>query len=178
MNKTKTFAVVALSFVLAIGMSSCKSKESLYKKAYEKAQAMNQGNTQVTDESATVNVTPVQPTIPATTTTVTTPTPPPVVPTRTTQDYNVKVQQESVQVVDGVGLKAYSVVCGSFSLQANAVGLQQKLKQNGYQAQIALNPDRKLYRVIASTHDTKEQAIEFRNKLRDSYPDAWLLYKK
>jgi cell division protein FtsN len=88
------------------------------------------------------------------------------------------VQQESVQLVDGAGLKAYSVVCGSFSLQANAVGLQQKLKQNGYQAQIAINPERKLYRVIASTYDTKDQAIESRNSLRATYPDAWLLYKK
>ncbi len=173
MNKTKTYAAVALCLTLAFGMSSCKSNESLYKKAYEKAQAANQSaqqTEQVTEETATINVTPVQ----QETTTTTTAAP----ATTTTTDTNVRVQQESVQLVDGAGLKAYSVVCGSFSLQANAVGLQQKLKQNGYQAQIAINPERKLYRVIASTYDTKDQAIESRNSLRATYPDAWLLYKK
>ena len=169
MNKTKTFAAVALSMVLAISMSSCKSKESLYKKAYEKAQAQNASNTQVTEDPTTVNVTPVQPATPVTTTTTTTPV---------TQDDNVSVRSEALQVVDGAGLKAYSVVCGAFSLQANATGLQQKLKQNGYQAQIALNPERKLYRVIAATFDTKAEAIPALQTLRQTYPDAWLLYKK
>ena len=171
MKKTTTYATIAASLFFAFSLSSCKSNESMYKKAYEKAQAMNQ-NTQVTEEPAVVNVTPVQQQTTTTTTTVSQSTTTPVAQS------NVKVQEESVQVIDGAGLKAFSVVCGSFSLQANAVGLQQKLKQNGYQAQIALNPERKLYRVIASTHDTKDQAIDYRNRLRESYPDAWLLYKK
>ncbi|MGN1214094.1 MAG: SPOR domain-containing protein [Bacteroidaceae bacterium] len=171
MKKTTTYAAIAASLFFAFSLSSCKSNESMYKKAYEKAQAMNQ-NTQVTEEPAVVNVTPVQQQTTTTTTTVSQSTTTPVAQS------NVKVQEESVQVIDGAGLKAFSVVCGSFSLQANAVGLQQKLKQNGYQAQIALNPERKLYRVIASTHDTKDQAIDYRNRLRESYPDAWLLYKK
>jgi len=173
MKNTKTFAVVALSALIVFGLSSCKSKESLYKKAYEKAQAQNTVNTNVTEEPATINVTPVQPTAPTTVTVVT-----PTTPTATTSQDNIKVQSETVQVIDGAGLKAYSVVCGSFGLQANATGLQQKLKEKGFQAQIALNPERKLYRVIASTHNTKDEAISFRNKLRESYPDAWLLYKK
>ena len=169
MKKTTTYAAVALSLIFAVSLSSCKSNESLYKKAYEKAQAMNQGKEQqVTEEPATINVTPVQQETTSTTTTT---------KTTTTTDSNVRVSQENVQVVDGAGLKAYSVVCGSFSLQANAVGLQQKLKQNGYSAQIALNPERKLYRVIVSTHDTKDQAIQSRNTLRATYPDAWLLRK-
>lgn len=171
MKKTTTYAAIAASLFFAFSLSSCKSNESMYKKAYEKAQAMNQ-NTQVTEEPAVVNVTPVQQQTTTTTTTVSQSTTTPVAQS------NVKVQEESVQVIDGAGLKTFSVVCGSFSLQANAVGLQQKLKQNGYQAQIALNPERKLYRVIASTHDTKDQAIDYRNRLRESYPDAWLLYKK
>lgn len=171
MNKTKTYVAVAFSLLLAFGLASCKSNDSLYKKAYEKAQQANQ-NTQVTEESAVVNVTPVQQEKTTTVTQVTQST------TSNTTDSNVRVQQENVQIIDGAGLKAYSVVCGSFSLQANAVGLQQKLKDKGYQAQIALNPERKLYRVIASTHDTKDQAISSRTRLRESYPDAWLLYRK
>lgn len=169
MHKTTTLATLALALFVALGLSSCKSKESLYKKAYEKAQAQNTNTTPVTEEPATtVNVTPVAP---ATTTTTTTTT------TSPSQD-NVRVQQEAVQVIDGAGLKAYSVVCGSFSLKANAEGLQKTLKDKGYQAQIVLNPERKLYRVVASTHDTKSDAITTRNQLRATYPDAWLLYKK
>ena len=48
MNKTKTYVAAALCMAIAFGMSSCKSNESLYKKAYEKAQAANQGTQQVT----------------------------------------------------------------------------------------------------------------------------------
>lgn len=170
MHKTKTLATLALAALVAFGLSSCKSKESLYKKAYEKAQAQNTTTTPVVEEPATVNVTPVAPATTTTTTTTTTPATP-------SQD-NVRVQQESVQVVDGAGLKAYSVVCGSFSLKANAEGLQKTLKDKGYQAQIVLNPERKLYRVVASTHEAKSDAIATRNQLRATYPDAWLLYKK
>ena len=169
MNKTKTFAAVALGMVLAISMSSCKSKESLYKKAYEKAQAQNASNTQVTEDPYTINVTPVQPTAPVTTVTT---------ETNVTPAADVNVRTEALQVVDGAGLKAYSVVCGAFSLKANADGLQQTLKNKGYLAQIALNTERKLYRVIAATFDTKAEAIPALQTLRQTYPDAWLLYKK
>jgi cell division protein FtsN len=169
MNKTKTFAAVALGMVLAISMSSCKSKESLYKKAYEKAQAQTASNTQVAEDPYTINVTPVQPTAPVTTVTT---------ETNVTPAADVNVRTEALQVVDGAGLKAYSVVCGAFSLKANADGLQQTLKNKGYQAQIALNTERKLYRVIAATFDTKAEAIPALQTLRQTYPDAWLLYKK
>ena len=79
MNKTKTYVAAALCMAIAFGMSSCKSNESLYKKAYEKAQAANQGTQQVTEDPATINVTPVQQESTTTTTTV-------VTPSRTTTD--------------------------------------------------------------------------------------------
>lgn len=102
----KKFFVLGLGLTAVFAMTSCKSSESAYKKAYEKAQQQqavaveqepNQGqaNTQV-------EVTPVTPT----TTT-------PVTPTQT--DVNsVRVQTESVRVVSGAGLKTYSVVCRKF----------------------------------------------------------------
>ncbi len=151
-------------------MTSCKSSESAYKKAYEKAQQQqavateqepNQGqaNTQV-------EVTPVTPT----TTT-------PVTPTQT--DVNsVRVQTESVRVVSGAGLKTYSVVCGSFSLKTNAEGLQRTLANAGYNAQIAYNEAKNMYRVIASTYDDKAAAVQSRDVLRNTYHDAWLLLSK
>ena len=89
---------------------------------------------------------------------------------------------ESVTVVSGKGLQAYSVVVGSFSLKANAEGLQSTLKQGGYDAQIAYNPQVNMYRVIASTSDDKASAVQSRDAIRGSKfnpkSDAWLLFKK
>ena len=119
-------ATVALSVCAIASLSSCKSNESMYKKAYEKsqAQAITEQTTVVkAEEPEPVKVTPV------TTTTTTT--------TRTDVS-NVPTRSEKLTLVSGTGLKAYSVVCGSFSLKANAEGLQSTLKKKGYAAQIAL----------------------------------------
>jgi cell division protein FtsN len=91
---------------------------------------------------------------------------------------NVRVQTESVTLVSGSGLKAYSVVCGSFGLKANAEGLQKTLINAGYNAQIAYNEAKNMYRVVASTFDEKVAAVQSRDLLRENYPDAWLLYAK
>ena len=89
---------------------------------------------------------------------------------------NVPVRQERLTVVNGVGLKAFSVVVGSFGVKANAEGLQRTLVNSGYSAQVAYNQDRNMYRVIASTYDTKQDAIMSRDNLSANYPGAWLLY--
>ena len=163
--KKLLFMGSALFMVLA--MTSCKSSESAYKKAYEKAQAQQPAATQVattTQQTAPVQVTPVSPSTPVTTT-----------------DYsNVSVRTEAVTLVSGAGLKAYSVVVGSFGLQSNAQSLQATLAQKGYAAQIvsAVVNGSNFYRVVATTHDTKDQAAQSRSALLGTYPDAWLLYKK
>jgi cell division septation protein DedD len=109
-------------------------------------------------ETQTVSVTPVQPV--------------------TTTDYsNVTVRTEEVTLVNGTGLRAYSVVVGSFGIQANAVALQSKLVGQGYQAQVVKSPSN-MYRVILSTHDDKASAAQSRDLVRATYPDAWLLYKQ
>ena len=146
--------------------TGCKSRESTYKKAYEQAQAQaaqQQGiaNSQSTEVPV---VTPVETRL-ATDAAV------------TDNADNVSVRQERVSVVSGSGLKNYSVVVGSFSVIANAEGLQQKLKNAGYNAQIAKNDERNMYRVIASTFDSKADAAMSRDKLRTDYPDAWLLFQ-
>ena len=89
---------------------------------------------------------------------------------------NVPVRQERLTVVNGAGLKAFSVVVGSFGVKANAEGLQRTLVNSGYSAQVAYNQDRNMYRVIASTYDTKQDAIVSRDNLSANYPGAWLLY--
>ena len=89
------------------------------------------------------------------------------------------VRSEDVSLISGSGLSSYSVVVGSFSLKANAEGLASTLKSAGYDAQIALNTERNMYRVVASTFADKAAAVKSRNQLRaGEYPDAWLLLKK
>ena len=74
--------------------------------------------------------------------------------------------------------KNYSVVVGSFSVQANAEGVQSTLKSQGYDAQVAYNSSNQMYRVVAATFDSKPDAVRSRNELRSQYPDAWLLYSQ
>ena len=141
-------------------MVSCKSSESAYKKAYEKAKQQ-----QTTTEA------PVQTAVVAPTTTVA-----PVQTVTTTPVTNESTRTENLTLVSGAGLKAFSVVVGSFSIKANAEALQKKLNGEGYAAQLAMNPQG-MYRVIASTFDDLNSAVQSRNTLRAQYTDAWLLRK-
>ena len=162
----KKFFVLCAGFCLAVSFTGCKSSESAYKKAYEKAQAQAAQQQQVTtpvEQTETPVVTPV----------VTKP----VDQTKVVDNLdNVTVRQERVSVVNGAVLKNFSVVVGSFSVIANAEGLQQRLKNGGYNAQIVKNEERNMYRVVASTFDSKADAVQSRDQLRATYPDAWLLF--
>lgn len=148
-----------------MALTGCKSSESAYKKAYEKAKAQETAQ-QTAPQPAETEANVVAPLVdkPATDT--------PVVDNVD----NVQVRQEKVSVVSGSGLKNYSVVVGSFSLKANADGLQQKLREAGYDAQLVKNDERNMYRVVATTFDNKADAAASRNEFRAQYPDAWLLY--
>lgn len=163
----KKSLMLCAGLCLAIAMASCSgSKESAYKKAYEKAKAQEAQQTEVAapQEEAPV-VTPLVEK-PATQTTV------------IDNTDNATVRTEAVTLVDGNGLKDFSVVVGSFSLKSNALGLQQRLKNQGHPAQVAYNPSINYYRVIVSTFDNKASAVQSRNQFRATYPDAWLLLKK
>ena len=163
----KKSLMLCAGLCLAMAMASCSgSKESAYKKAYEKAKAQEAQQTEVAapQEEAPV-VTPLVEK-PATQTTV------------IDNTDNATVRTEAVTLVDGNGLKDFSVVVGSFSLKSNALGLQQRLKIQGHPAQVAYNPSINYYRVIVSTFDNKASAVQSRNQFRATYPDAWLLLKK
>ncbi|MBO4802478.1 MAG: SPOR domain-containing protein [Bacteroidaceae bacterium] len=158
----RNYFVMGAAFCVALAMVSCKSSESAYKKAYDKAKQQ-----QTTAQVPTQQQTPTQqPTTVAPVQTVTT------TPVAT----NETARSENVTLVSGAGLKAYSVVVGSFSVKANAENLQKKLNAAGYAAQIASNPQG-MFRVIASTFDDMNSAVQSRNTLRAQYQDAWLLRK-
>lgn len=151
---------------VAVAFTGCKSSESAYKKAYEKAKAQENTTTPAVQQPTDTYVPEVAPV-----------TQTPVTDTRVVDNTdNAVVRQERLSVVDGAGLKSYSVVVGSFSVKANAEGLVRQLKAAGYPAQLGFNSDRNMYRVVATTFDSKADAVQSRDQLRSRYADAWLLY--
>ena len=135
----RKLVVLGMGVCLMLAFASCKSSESAYKKAYEKAKQQELAEPQV---EAPVEVTPV--------------VAPPVVTAPVTEAPKVAdtsgIREEKVTVVSGNdGLKDYSVVAGSFGVKANADGLKEWLDAQGYQATIAFNAEKAMYRVIVSS---------------------------
>lgn len=156
----KKTIILSLAILSALAFVSCKSSESSYKKAYEKALAQEQAQ-QATEP---VQVTPVV--------RETTPVVAPVV-----QEDHSDLRSEKLQTVGTGTLKAFNVVCGSFQSLTNANNLCTTLKNKGYAAVVAQNPETGMYRVIATSSDTRSGAVNDRDRLRSSYPDAWILYR-
>ena len=164
--------MICAALCAALMFTGCKSSESAYKQAYLKAKQQEElQQKQEAEAQAAKNennvVVPMEER--------------PVTQTQVVDNAdNVPVRQETVSVIAGAGLKNFSVVVGSFSLKANAQGLQQTLNAQGYNAQIVVNNQVSpaMYRVVATTFDSKVDAAASRNGLQNKYPGAWLLYAK
>lgn len=155
----------ALSLLLIGGMASCKSSQSAYRAAYEKAQEKK------IEEAAPVPAETVV-TTPSTTTTTTT----------TTSSAPVREQSERISAVDGNDalLKEYNVIVGSFRQRLNAQSLCERLRADGYPAVLAQNAAG-WYRVVACSFDNRPSAVQAREALQARYPqftDAWFLINK
>lgn len=161
----KKYSILCAGLLLAVAFTSCGTKEKAYRKMYEKSVAAEANNNAQQAAEEVAVVTPVVEK-PATETVV------------VDNSDNVPVRQGNYSVVSGDGLKNFSVVVGSYSVQANAEGMQGQLKSKGYAAQVAYDSATRMYRVVASTFDDKNEAVQSRNQLRNQYPDAWLLYNK
>lgn len=157
---------LGLGVCTVLAFTSCKSSESAYKKAYEKAKQQELAEPQPV-APAPVAVAPVE--------------------SRVVESAPVAapgVRQERVEVVSGAtGLKDYSVVCGSFGVKANAENLKNYLDQQGYNAVIAFNAEAGMYRVIVSTFADRDSAAAARDAFKAKYPNrsdfqgSWLLYR-
>jgi cell division protein FtsN len=165
----KKLVVLGMGLCIALSFTSCKSSESAYKKAYEKAKQQELASAPAEETVAT----PV------------TASPAVSAPAQSSPAVNVgTVREEKVQLVSGDGLKAYSVVCGSFGVKANAEGLKQKLDGEGYSAKVVYNAERNMYRVVVSSFDDRVQAAQARDNFKAKYPSnpefqkSWLLYAK
>ncbi len=161
----KKLVVLGMGLCVALAFSSCKSSESAYKKAYEKAKQQ-----ELAEAPAAAEEVEAAPVVAAPVATAPAPVAGPV-------------REEKVELVSGDGLKAYSVVCGSFGVKANAEGLKQYLDGQGYSAKVVYNPERNMYRVIAASFDDRVQATQAKEEFKAKYPNrddfqkAWLLYR-
>ncbi len=161
----KKLVVLGMGVCAVLALASCKSSESAYKKAYEKAKQQELAQPQV---EAPVEVAPV----------VAAP-----VEVKKATDAANGIRQEKVTVVSGDALKDYSIVCGSFGLKANAEGLRDFLSKEGYSPVIAFNADLAMYRVIVATYSDRASAAQARDAFKAKYPSrtdfqaSWLLYR-
>ena len=164
---------LGMGLCIALAFTSCKSKESAYKKAYEKAKQQELAEASAVEEAPVVEAAAVT-------------APVEVVPAAPVEIGTIR--EERVQLVSGDGLKAYSVVCGSFGVKANADGLKAKLDNDGYSAKVVFNAEANngqgMYRVIVASFDDRMQAAQARDSFKAKYYNnadfqkSWLLYAK
>ncbi|MDR2626858.1 MAG: SPOR domain-containing protein [Dysgonamonadaceae bacterium] len=132
---------------------ACKSKQSAYKAAYERAREKP-----VTPAPVVEQVT----TAPA-------PKPAPAI---------AEVKKERVTAVAGTGLKRFNVVIGSFQNKTNALSLKERMETEGFNVILAQN-EAEMYRVIVASYDAKYEAAvkrdEIKAKYAPLYADAWIL---
>lgn len=175
----KQTILLGMGVCMVLAFSSCKSSQSAYSKAYEKAKQQELAEQQATTPAAPVETTPVV------IASVTAPTEPKVVEsTPVVEAPQGDVRHEKVTVVSGNnGLQDYSVVCGSFGIKANAEGLKSFLESEGYSPVIVFNADAAMYRVVVSTFADRASAAAARDAFKAKYPNrkdfqgSWLLYR-
>ena len=174
MKKTIFLGMALCSLVV---MTGCKSKDSAYREAYERAMSQETTTTEPTTPVVVapvaeekVAVTPVKPVQSQSTNTV-------------VNDRDVRTIDGDITLVAGEPLKTYSVVVGSFVGKTNAEGLCNTLRSKGYEARVVktsetIKGQTGWYRVIASSFDDKGSAVSSRDQLKSTYNGAWLLYRK
>lgn len=172
----KKLVVLGMGLCIALAFTSCKSKESAYKKAYDKAKQQELAVEETPAVEAPVVEAPVVV------------APVEVAPAPAAPVEIGTIREEKVELVTGDGLKAYSVVCGFYTIKANADGEKAKLDNAGYNAKVVYSPSANNgqggYRVIVASFDDRMQAAQARDNFKAKYTNnadyqkAWLLYAK
>jgi len=146
---------MALCLILAFG-TSCKSKQSAYRTAYEQAKAREMAEPADDD--------------------VFTPVTKPITSTETRQERITPIAGENAS-----GLRLYSVVIGSFRNRTNAFSLKERMENEGYMPILAEN-EQGMLRVILTSHDNRTDAERSRDAVRQryypNYQDAWILERR
>lgn len=155
----KKTLIIALTLSTVLLSSSCKSKESAYRKAYEQAKQREIAAQSNTNYNTTIDEEQAK------------------------KASNVSVRKEKLTTLPEENkdhLKQYSVVIGSFQNPTNAKDLKNRMIAKGYNAVLAKN-EMGMLRVIVSSFDTKEAAVASREAIKAAFApqfsDAWLLEK-
>ena len=149
--------------LIAIISTSCRGNYEATKAAYEKAMEAAVERPTITADTPTDDaITEIQPMV--------------------STSSETRERSESVNVLDNATIQAYSIVVGSFKQLTNANGMCERLKEDGYEAFVAQNAHG-MYRVIACTYSTRNEAVEARKELIKRYPSSyignpWLLVQK
>lgn len=171
----KKSLLIVFGLCSLVVLSGCKSRESAFRQAYEKAkesEQTTQNNTQqtvaITQQNEDVVVTPVT-TTPAV--------------RQDVESIETRTIKGGFSVVKGSPLKTFSVVVGSFVTETTAYDLADRLKSKGFDSRVVktnevINGKTPWFRVVASSFDDKVTAANSRDDLRADYPGAWLLYNK
>ena len=146
--------IMTFCLVLTFG-TSCKSKQSAYRAAYEQAKAR-----EMTDSADNDVITPVTK---------------PIATSDTREERITPISGENASE-----LKLYSVVIGSFSNRTNAYSLKERMQNDGYSPILAEN-DQAMLRVILTSFDNRADAERSRDAIRSKYApnfqDAWILHR-
>ena len=147
--------IMTFCLVLTFG-TSCKSKQSAYRAAYEQAKAR-----EMTDSADNDVITPVTK---------------PIATSDTREERITPISGENASE-----LKLYSVVIGSFSNRTNAYSLKERMQNDGYSPILAEN-DQAMLRVILTSFDNRADAERSRDATRSKYypnfQDAWILQRR
>ena len=157
MKKIITFAFAAC---VAFAFTSCKSsKDNVYKSTYDEAREaeLAAAPQDEVEEAPTLN-----------------------------DQIDTTYRTERVVLSSGRegALKAFNVVCGSYSRKEGAEAVRELLVNEGYNAIVVQNQSTGLYRVVCASCDTKEEAAIERDKFKNEhqrnvdFQKAWLLYNE
>lgn len=161
MKRITFIAVVAIAILNVV---SCKPNQELTKSAYEKAMEAAVNKPTITADTPTDGaITEIQPMV--------------------TQSTVARERNESVKVLENGTISHYSIVVGSFKQLTNAKSLRNRLIDDGYTKAVVAQNAQGMYRVIACSFDTREEANIARTEITKRYPtsvikDPWMLVQE
>ena len=170
----KKSVLLGLTVLAAVSLVGCKSKESAYKKAYEKAKAQETSYTttpvtQSVYENTQTVVTPSTTTTPATNEYDNT-------YSNTNTNYNNNSNYTSTDNYSTANIKRYSVVIGSYGSLSGAEAQRNAAINRGYGSAKIITGGLG-YRVVATTFDDLQSAKNSRNALIRIFDGAWIYDK-
>jgi cell division protein FtsN len=90
-------------------------------------------------------------------------------------------QKEKMKEVEGLPIRKYSVVIGSFQHYSNAIALKELMEKQGYKITVYQN-ETGMYRVVFATFNDKASAINERERIRTKYApdfqDTWIIERE